>query len=1732
MPTLKSNDKENYYSDYSEEETKVTPSGEFPLKKIVTLLVVLFVILIVIILAVNLISQNNNLFLQDGKLFKQATTVSKNGEMIDSFYSDGNNLELKANPFDSIRGKISSPILTGGKKGGKITITGSTGRITILHSGEDFFIDENGGLTFTIDPFDLIDMEEYYDENTGEYIFPQDFNYETTFEFVIIDEESGEEIIILAPVSFIFNNQNYNSCIALNRSLVNESTHFGSLPVGVTLSVVCESYSDLTSFVTWNSKRAGNVEIILGNYTYATVLTDYNKTFVPFPAVGEYPLKIIFTPFKESAGEKAFFSVNFTLNGVSSKIDFEVPIDNLEQCVEITPNDLVLGKNSESVSFKVDVSSCYSEKVNISLCDNDLACSGGTEGGIKLSQYSFSLSPRSNSSALVNISKEEIAGAYGIPIYAKVSGASKVLIDEKIVIVEPFLGETVFPEKFIVSMLGTGKDSVQVRNIDLAEEVKVTSNICNLYNSSMGIKEGAGSGITSIQNAFGESWLKQLATNRETYAGSGKYQAALFSLMGKLETERMKIQNESYTKNILIKQSYLMTQDAVDKINSASVGTDEMIKSLNALKGKIASANELADLELASQIAGLATSGVSLTSSVTFLAADVDAALSAVTTMNGSVCSSATASSAAALKATESAVVLSNSLVANLNLVLSLYASIYSTYSTIGSFTQDVERINAGSALTNTTKALENLNAAKEEGIITLRFAELSLISASVDSFYSISQEDLQAKNYLEDVLLHANNILQLLTQAQRFLLNASDDLTVGLPDTASNVENILQIAAMIASLVTTLPFMESDVSGIIALMDTALTSTTTSISLAAAECSSSSGGSAGCCALETTTGPLALTAISSTNLAGLLAATSIADAVALVNSIYGLLNTYQQLSNDYTQEYQTSVTQIGTLVPKLNASLLAINSLIEFLPTSIIAASWLGTESKKTSEISDYTSSLYAVSEEYDVERLNGIVGTVLANAFVNGAYQGGVYTKENNFVNSAGQLKNDKIDNEKKKLSFVDEYNWKEDCANNVTLTLLDYKLNLINDAKAPILSAQGVLAFWEFSNSKVYDVFLEQTVDLGFANSGLKKNTYGVLELPLIKHIHSDPTLVTSEFGPFNVPDTSENITYKYHMKFNAAPKKSNNYTKVTGENSCGSGILRGETKTANSLPRIVLSWDWNSVSIANNSLMQNSSNYSRNLSSAVIGTNSNQEPFIDATQLSIIISKKLGSLEHFLETAQINCPVNPVDEVLSNVIPFIPLENLEGVGFSDEEELVSKCYLPLSTREYDGKPALYYYLPVSNFSNSDLSLDLTKDILNVKSREEFLTLVDFNAFLMRDGYGVDFQSDFAASFSSKAFSSAYSFLNNQTGIKNYFYNSDRFFFSSIANSLSSKKEWVLPDAGKYRIRAIIDFDNTAKLFESSSLASKIIILIELIQPVGSDYSPLYYTPIDGFTGLSATNNRIGYGSSLTGGYSLDVVNSQGAVLSTEQKNSLNKIKITKLNDFFLLNALPSLRGKIFDYTLSSIFDNNSSIVFSPTIATPLLFEIKEKEGERTILNYSIAKENMEISSKMNSLFILSKLNGCYDYAGEIDSSFINKGPDFGTNKIFGLYLPIAQKTGSNFVKTIAYSPTQSNYYIKKTLTGAIYSPTSLNETSNDIILSGVPLMKSNYSMNGETVDSLEKIMQGVNEGSICSASLGTREIFFWPEEEMFSEEYVGEEFADKQTNAMNNCIKGFN
>jgi len=1771
--------KNSYYKEESY-EPELDSSPDFPVRKIVSISVIILVILIVLGLIFSLLAQSNNrlIFGPDGGKLATNVSISKNGELIDSFKTDGNNLLLSANPEERISSTIKTNVTGSGKKNVTIVIRNSNGQVQIISSSPDneIYVDENGLIHFSINPLIDLNLEEFYDENTDTYIFDDTENLDLNFEFVIENEDTNETTIIDLDGGIIFQQFPQSGCIALSRSSVKEATHYGFLELNTKLLVSCDSYDDLVSSITWDKERTGNVEIIFGNYKFASVLSDYNRIAMPVPAQGEYDAKIIFTPFKESAGQKASFSVNFGLGASKAKIDFDIAIDNLEQCIKITPESMVIPSDQDSTTMTVDASSCHSKSIEVSLCDKDEECSGGTEGGIDLSQTGFTLTPSGSATKTITISRKEISGAYGIPVYARITGTEKSFIDEKLVIIQPKPEENIVPDKFVVSLIGGTRDSIIVHNKTLAEDVEIETNICNLYKSSLGIKgdTSLGAGLPSYGAVAQNSWWYDLATNQERYAGQGKYQAALINTLASLDNIRATTQATSAGKNALIKQCYLDGVDAGKSVSTTFNKTKNLESKLDDLVDKLNENNNFRTTDLSVQMVSLASSLATISTTNILACSSINAASTQASTIAPTLCSASmgpfTSGAVPAIQSASSTQcgVSWTTTVEAVNLLNSLY----STYQQMDALLADDKDIDAEGAVEKTQKAVKKINAAKESSQKTIDFLTLALSAASVDSFYSATKNDLDAANYLKLAKAQNEETLQLIKDARDTLAEADSDLTTLLADNMHIEDYILQGAQMLATLTNLVLSMTSFSTIVTGQITAAQTATTAAKAAALAECNRCdavlTGCDAKCCAdlftlnefqgvLLEIQGQLNMGTIFNSTMSGL----------SLATQGYDL---WRDLSGNYADSIATARTAYQEAIKALDDSILALTDAGESYDAAIAAAEWLSAQEKNSSSASTFeeTDSLVTLDGEYNKKRMIGLIGSAISNGFVNGAYEGGVYTTKNTFATQSSSPTRDSSDvdtsgspgattsSEKSSVNkiFLEDSpsdsgtsdasgtnpsstsssgEMKEDCANKVKLTLPDYVVNLVQDGKQIVVSNPNVVSAWVFDDAKVFDVFEEQEVGVVFAGSSLRKSGYGVVEFNYEKHVHERPAQVSSEFGPFNVPDSKEPLQAKYHFRFNAEPREGNNYVSFRG-NDCTNGLLRG-TNGAGTSSNLVLSWDWNSIRPFGN--ISGSSSAYKSLMSATMGSGSNEEPFIDATQLSILVSKKIGSLTNFLDSVSTSCPENPAKKVLDAVRPEI-LNPETGLNYTGEENILAQdedsfCYIPLTTRTLEGKPALYYFVENRPLTEWEQWFE---DSERVNNAEELLSIIDFNVNLVRDGYGLDFQYDFVNNYSKAILKAGPSFLDPSRGAKKYFSDKDNIYFSSQANFLKSNNKWALPDAGKYRVRLLIDFSgSTAKMFNGSSPSAKVIVELYSLEPVNNNYSPWYYTPIDGSVGLNSSNNRRGYGSSvLSSGAQFDVSKTEGSFLDPEQKESLVRVSSSSITNFFLLNALPSLHGKILDYSYNyntkTFRDENSKIVFSPTVATPLLFELHGTKGEKTGLVYSVKKDNQEISSDLGNLFLLSYVGNCSDLAGKALSKDFQRAPDLKEGKMYGVILPPAETNGKTFLKTIAYSPIDYSFGLTKEINEQIYSTNDLKGMNNPVALTGIISMPLNDKGSNSVPNSLINVLQGVEKKSICVSSLGSREIFWWPEDSLFEKQGNEEQaLSSKENDAKASCVK---
>ncbi|MEI7961946.1 MAG: hypothetical protein WCI04_06440, partial [archaeon] len=759
----------------------------FSIRKIIAIGVIVLVIIIVLVLALNLLGQKNNLlfFGSDGKPLASKITISKNGALIDSFSTDGNSVLIEGNPLDPAKITINTSGINFAGKNVSIQISDSSGKISIIHlSSNDFVIDENGAIHLTINPFSDLNIGGYFDESTGEFIYT-DTNLSASFDFIIEDPINKDTIIVELQGEFIFREFSQRGCVALSRSRFTDSIHYGYLDTSLKVKLSCDSPNDLVSSVKWTSQRMGNVEVVFGNFKSDTVLFSLDQSVISSPTQNTFDARIIFTPFKEFAGKKASFSVSFGVGETISStavVDYDVAIDNLEQCVKITPDKVVIPANQNSALLNIDVSSCASSSINFSLCEDDDSCAGGSEGGIDLSDRAFSLSPKGNSSINVSISRQDIPGAYGISIIGRPYGYGKSILDDKLVIVSPTGNELLSPDKFVLSLMAGGKDSLVVHNKSLAEDVEVVSSICNTYYSSLGTKSsGNNYGMGFITPSVTNSWWRDLYSNNEKFAGTGFYSSALSNTLPKLDYLRATIQYISANKNADIKKAYLNTVAIQDPMNAAVASVDKSVKEAQLLKDKVDKANEMALSNLTSQVVSLVTSLASLSATILI---SCSKATTDITTFDATLfgcefCPSgqaALAPGAAGATKIEAACASTTATIAE---AVTLMNSIYSIYNTTNALATEKLQINADAALKSSKAAQTKLNSAKEKTSKAYANVSFALKAAAIDSFSSASDADAKASEYLTKANQEMTDANQLINDALADQLNANNAITL-----------------------------------------------------------------------------------------------------------------------------------------------------------------------------------------------------------------------------------------------------------------------------------------------------------------------------------------------------------------------------------------------------------------------------------------------------------------------------------------------------------------------------------------------------------------------------------------------------------------------------------------------------------------------------------------------------------------------------------------------------------------------------------------------------------------------------------------------------------------------------------------------------------------------------------------------------------------------------------------
>ncbi|MEM4662518.1 MAG: hypothetical protein QXM75_00675 [Candidatus Diapherotrites archaeon] len=391
------------------------------------------------------------------------------------------------------------------------------------------------------------------------------------------------------------------------------------------------------------------------------------------------------------------------------------------------------------------------------------------------------------------------------------------------------------------------------------------------------------------------------------------------------------------------------------------------------------------------------------------------------------------------------------------------------------------------------------------------------------------------------------------------------------------------------------------------------------------------------------------------------------------------------------------------------------------------------------------------------------------------------------------------------------------------------------------------------------------------------------------------------------------------------------------------------------------------------------------------------------------------------------------------------------------------------------------------------------------------KEALSLVNFNAYLIQDGYTLDFRRDFHEFSETKDFFSTPSWYKGETGLGKFFSNPELFEFKS---SFLRPEAGYLP-AGKYNIKINIDYNNNCWcLFENTTPDAKIEVIFERLDTPKPD-SVFYYMPFDGLIGVDSQNGRQGYGvnyrqkSEETVKINEDI---RQPVRTTTIANSVpipgGWIEARVVKDFKTLhNDAP---GVVLELEKAA---SGISMIYSPSVVTPIILKVSGGERTKAYVFYQLTINGKPQEASSNLFTWAGVTKGCKDFSDvDVTEAFNYKrdirggvgrtqcAGSFDTHQ-YGIEWCNVIRKGDTFLKTVLYTPQEST---------ALLEIVSAMDSASFITPKGTGNRVEAGGLEETIITSIEKILRLVEEKKICIAGAGSdsRAIFFWNQQEIIN------------------------
>lgn len=403
--------------------------------------------------------------------------------------------------------------------------------------------------------------------------------------------------------------------------------------------------------------------------------------------------------------------------------------------------------------------------------------------------------------------------------------------------------------------------------------------------------------------------------------------------------------------------------------------------------------------------------------------------------------------------------------------------------------------------------------------------------------------------------------------------------------------------------------------------------------------------------------------------------------------------------------------------------------------------------------------------------------------------------------------------------------------------------------------------------------------------------------------------------------------------------------------------------------------------------------------------------------------------------------------------------------------------------------------------------------------IKNADEFQKLISFKAYLIQDGYSWEFQRDFDDYAMTKEFFGADSEYKDK--FHNYFKDTSRLSFKP-RYELVPGEPFKLSEPGMYQVDFNITFGSEWKMFDGApnyNPKAKIIITMEKVSSP-SPPSPWYYLPFDGMIGTE--NGRINYGLDYIG----EPIQLTPSLRAIEIKGSNSeKMQTSVYNDFKSLNV--SNRGVLLSVQNT---DLGSAMVFSPSLATPVIMQITNKGGKEAWGFYSVGVDQNSASNVGQTMnywygiglnckdFEENSLTQAYQWTPDmhgLNTKCARLGGIDNSAYAYGFEWCDSTQTGNVYLKSVFFTPPGKESVIFRS--GA-------NEEMKFITSSS--LVAERVGLDGSVqarIGSVKEVFDQVRGNNICVSGTGVKQEFWW------NPKAVLDKLADREKEVEQTCIK---